>query len=319
MVLKNLSKCSVLVFGLVAVLGVQSAEASDKRFIFEQAEVALPLVLDGPTGRPLIQRLRISALTETVSLGSNRKISLAANDDVPAYLESGMQEQDMRVVLTAVDAKAEVTGRVYFMRNLLLLDAAGELRAELRVKMELDLLGLGAERPQLKLRQAELLSVSGHGKWQGYTLARPVYLALPSAPLSWSMSDAHLAYDHKSHRLHGAWKLALPLSPAAFLDGDVARIQVTLYAKNGTFRQSLQILVGAETNSAGERIWRQQASSSQIHDFTIRWEKSNKTYIGRITGTINSRKEDALHRISVRVGSKASPFNAQMIGLVAQR
>ena len=246
-------------------------------------------------------------------------VELSANADVPGTLETTSTEQEVRVVFMATEAQAEASGRVYFERDLLLLDAAGALLAELAVKMELDLLGLGDERVRLNIRSAELISLSGRGAWRSRSLSRPVFWALPSAPLPWAMSDAHLNYDRASRELAGEWKLELPLSPQAYLEGDLARIQITLYSKSHRLSQSIRVVMATGMNAKGERVWRQQGESTQLRGFAIHWSKAKRGFVGKISGVLHSENGVSLERISLRVGSKRSPFNTQMIGLIAHR
>ena len=300
------------------MLGSNQVQA--RSIAVEQPEVATALKLKLPNGELAHYRLRISSLTESIRLAPNRKFYIETNRAVPAYLEGKNGTESIFLHFAAVDTQATVSGRVLFDRTVWISSSAGVAKGRFILRTELDLISLGAQHPSITVREAELMSLDGEGLWHNQGLARSAYLALPVAPLLWSMSAAKVGFDLETNTISGTWKLELPLSPGAFATARKAELTLTVYHRGTRGSEQIKIELHSERTAAGIEVWRQHQNSKRVGDFEISWEKTAKDYVGKLSGRLLFRHQsDDISRISIRFGSSVTPYQTQLIGFLARR
>ena len=305
---------SALSAGLLASPGQASAA---KPLVLEQTSVSVSLGLTSSDGRTHLYRLHLLPLSETVRLESGRQIHLETNAGVPAGLDGPRGKCDALLNFAAVSSHADVSGKVFLTRKVSLTGCNFE--ADLSLQMELDLLSLGNEKPQITVRSAHFVALQGAGQWKDFELAKTAYLAMPAAPLTWSMSPTQLDIDAHSQEFSGEWHLASPLSPEAFVDREQAWVVLNAYSLSNEVVETIHLRLRVEQDAEGLLAWHQSDRLPSLESFRIHWIKSAQSYAGRISGRLLTSDTTQIRRISVRFGSTNTPFQTQLIGFLAQK
>ncbi|MBI2377542.1 MAG: hypothetical protein HYV07_26310 [Deltaproteobacteria bacterium] len=212
--------------------------------------LATPVTLEQPTVSFSIgkDRITIAAMAERLDVARGR-LSLEDNPHVPARVERGVSSVEARIdfgrAVGAVDAKGDAVMR----RAAKLVGADGAVQS-FELQLTIDLLGLGDERPSVRLANAILTREDGVS----------AQLASNRAPITWATPSARLLTRKDGT---GIVELRAPLSPEYFIEDSVAPVEL----QHAKLKADLRAVV------AGER-W----SSKSIE---IAWEKVGESYVGR--------------------------------------
>jgi hypothetical protein len=155
----------------------------------EQQPTAFALIT-AADGDRRIWRITLPALSESLQLSrgaSGAVLELGSKSGVRAEMESGSERVELWLDFGAAASVVDTGGRARLDRTCIATLADGTKSFELRLSLEVDLLGLGDPRQGVTVPRAEVISLASepHGPLENAALLRVSRLAVPGAPLIW--------------------------------------------------------------------------------------------------------------------------------------